>query len=120
MTDSGAHLPDAVVRTIAAIISQDECHGNRLLYLLQLCGVCRRWRDELACEAPSEVLVFDGFCGVPCTQNKPTLLEFRKQPTDNKRLAFEGAAGCLKGELGQGSLDFLLAKGDRVHPVLQS
>lgn len=95
MADRDQHLPDAVVKAIAGYLVQNESSGNRLLYLVAMCGVCKHWRS-MAREVPEDtVIAFDGLDTALSTQ--ATLYRFRKLPMKQKQQVFQGAAKLLTG-----------------------
>lgn len=72
-----------------------EAPGNRLLYLLGMCGVCRQWR-ALAREVPFGLpIAFDGLDNALSAQ--ATLHRFRKQPKQLKQRVFLSASKLLTG-----------------------
>jgi len=84
------------IRYIASLVCANESPGNRVLYLTQLCGVCKRWRHEL-CGQTSLPLSFDGATDAGGVQKGSTLLKFRRTELVNKRCTLLGASKLLSG-----------------------
>lgn len=93
---SQLECPEQLVRNIARLVVKDDSPGNRLLHLVALCGVCKRWRQELCREVLLPV-AFDGAdnAGVPSRQ--VTVTRFRKTDVAHKRATFLGASKLLTG-----------------------
>jgi hypothetical protein len=95
---SQLECPEQLVRNIAQLVVKDEAPGDRLLCLVALCGVSKRWRQELCREVLLPV-AFDGAdnAGVPSRQ--ATITRFRKADVGHKRATFLGASKLLAGGL---------------------
>jgi hypothetical protein len=91
------HLPDAVVRSIASFLIQNESPGNTVLQLLAMAGVCKQWR-ALAREVPSDApIAFDGLDNATAT-GRATMYKFRKCGSRVKQEVFQGAARLFTGQ----------------------
>lgn len=103
---SQLECPEQLVRNIAQLVVKDDSPGNRLLHLVALCGVCKRWRQELCREVLLPV-AFDGAdnAGVPSRQ--ATVTRFRKTDVAHKRATFLGASKLLTGALPGFCLRFM-------------
>lgn len=96
-----ADLPDSLIRVICGLVVAAETPANRVLSLTALCGVCRRWRHELAGQvSPGAALAFDGADTGGQPGGKATAARFRKADVTSKRATFLGAAKLLHGERG--------------------
>jgi len=89
-------VPSECIRYIASLICVNESPGNRVLYLTQLCGVCKRWRHEL-CGHTNLPVSFDGATDAGAAQKGSTLLTFRRADIANKRNTLLGASRLLAG-----------------------
>jgi hypothetical protein len=90
--------PEQLVRNIAQLVVKDDAPGNRLLHLVALCGVCKRWRQELCREVRLPV-AFDGADNAGIPSRQATTTRFRKTDVAHKRATFLGASKLLAGGL---------------------
>jgi len=93
---AGNDVPSECIRYIASLICLNESPGNRVLYLTQLCGVCKRWRHEL-CGHTNLPVSFDGATDAGAALKGSTLLKFRRSDLVNKRNTLLGASKLLAG-----------------------
>lgn len=89
------HLPDGVVRNIAAYLVSADAQ-TAFLSLLSLCGTCAQWRavcSELPSQTPS--LAFDSYDNF--YTSRPLVQRFRKLSPAAKAEVFEAAASLFSG-----------------------
>lgn len=89
------HLPDGVVRNIAAYLVSADAQ-TAFLSLLSLCGTCAQWRavcSELPSQTPS--LAFDSYDNF--YTSRPLVQRFRKLSPAAKAEVFEAAATLFSG-----------------------